>query len=232
LLCRCEKRCAKATFYWQSKVNGGNASAGSWHGASFHATFLAGKILGVMMRKAAVLGALALMISAPAFAQGDGYYIEGTGALELGTDVELAGIDVDTESGYRISGAIGRSLPDGLAFELEATYGERDLDGVPVTVSGFGLMGNAFLEFDVQGPFGGYVGGGIGVVNVEVDFIGITDDDWVFGYQFMAGGTIQAADNVEVFGEYRYLGASDADIGGSDVGYSSHSIGAGVRFGF
>jgi len=184
------------------------------------------------MRKAVVLGALALMISAPAFAQGDGYYIEGTGALELGSDVELAGVDVATESGYRISGAIGRSFQDGLAFELEATYGERDIDGAPVTITGLGLMGNAFLEFDIQGPFGGYVGGGIGAMNVEVDLLGITDDDWVFAYQVMAGGTIQAADNVEVFAEYRYLGGADADIGGADVGYNSHSIGVGVRFGF
>ena len=50
---------------------------------------------------------VAVLVAAPAFAD-DGYYIEGTGAAELGTDVELAGINVGTDSGYRISGAAGR----------------------------------------------------------------------------------------------------------------------------
>ncbi len=188
--------------------------------------------MGGVMRKAALVGAFALLVSAPAFAGYDGYYIEGTGAIEAATDVELAGVNVSTDNGYRISGAVGRAFTDGLSFELEATYGERDLSGVPVTISGLGLMANGFLDFDIQGPIGAYVGGGIGGVNVEIDFLGITGDEWVFGYQFMAGGTLQASENVEFFGEYRYLGAADAGIGGSTVEYQSHSLGAGVRFGF
>lgn len=188
--------------------------------------------MGGVMRKAALVGALALLVSAPAFAGYDGYYIEGTGAVEVATDIELAGINVSTDTGYRISGAVGRAFADGLSFELEATYGQRDLSGVPVTVTGLGLMANAFLEFDIQGPVGAYVGGGIGGLNVDVDLLGISDDAWVFGYQFMAGGTLQASENVEFFGEYRYLGGADAGIGGSTVEYQSHSVGAGVRFGF
>jgi len=171
------------------------------------------------------------LVSAPAFAD-DGWYAEGAAALEIGSDVQLAGVDVGTDSGYRVSGAVGRSLPGGMSFEVEATYGNRDLTGTSVTIEGLGLMANGFLDFDIQGPIGGYVGGGIGAVNVNVDFIGISDDDWVFGYQAMAGLTLQASDSAKVFFEYRYLGANKADIGGASVDYNSHSVGAGVRFGF
>lgn len=185
------------------------------------------------MRTFVIASAVALLSAAPALAEGSGYYIEGTGAYEFGTEVQLAGIDVDTDNGYRVAGAIGRQLPNGLALEVEATYGARDLSGVPVEINALGIMANAIFNFDVEGPFGAYIGGGVGPANVEVDFTGVaSDNDWVFGYQAMAGATYAVSENVTLFGEYRYFGATEASIGGADVDYGSHSLGGGVRLGF
>lgn len=190
------------------------------------------KFMGGVMRKAALVGAVALLIASPAFAEGNLFYIEGMAGYEFGTDIELAGVDVPTDAGYRIGGAFGSELPGGLTFESELSYAEREVDGAPITVSSFAIMANAYFDWDFNETYGGYVGGGIGTVGVEIDLLGISDSDWTFGYQGIVGGTIQANENVKIFGEYRYQAAPDLDIGTANVTYDSHTLGIGVRFGF
>ena len=78
---------------------------------------------------------------------------------------------------------------------------------------------------------GGYVGGGIGAIKVELETPGPSADEIAFGYQAMVGLTY-AINSASLFAEYRYQAAQDVTFTGTDLGYESHTIGGGVRFGF
>lgn len=180
---------------------------------------------------ATTIGAAALLLTAPAIAA-EGLYVEGTLGYVIPNEVEVGGIDADTEGGLMVGGAIGTLLDQGVTIEGEVTYSARDFDGTSAELSALGVMANAALDFDIQNNIGGYVGGGIGVVNIDVEGFGVSDNEWVFGYQFMAGLTMSGSENAEFFAEYRYQGANEASIQSVPVNYTSHIIGVGARFGF
>lgn len=188
------------------------------------------------MRIAAFAGAIALVLAAPAFADPGGFindraYFEGTVGYTLGTDVEVAGTDLPMEGGYFFGGAIGYALPQGVSVEGEVTYNSRDFETVSASVDALAVMANVLMDFTVEGRTGGYIGGGIGAVSVEVGTGGGSINEWAFGYQAMAGLTRQASENAVVFLEYRYQGANEVKNASTRANYDSHTIGVGVRFG-
>lgn len=108
----------------------------------------------------------------------------------------------------------------------------------------YSLMANAWYDFDFGMPFTPYVGGGIGLAQVQID--GSIDstriaekNDVVFAWQVGAGVAFPLTDSIKAFVDYRYFAASDASLrlepgyhgGGIDADFNSHSVLVGLRFG-
>ncbi|MCH2147846.1 MAG: outer membrane beta-barrel protein, partial [Phycisphaerales bacterium] len=69
-----------------------------------------------------------------------------------------------------------------------------------------------------------YIGGGIGTVyidsdaNIDNNALGFGGNDWVFGYQFMAGLEYEIADNWFLSVSYRFLGLTEATLDELKIG--------------
>jgi len=195
-----------------------------------------GKFMGGAMRIAAIAGALTLALAVPAIADPGGpineqFYIEGTAGYTIGTDVELAGMDTGTNGGYFIGGAAGYAFAQGISVEGELAFNSRDFEGISASVDATSVMANLIFDFTMEGRNGGYIGGGVGSINVNIDTPGGSVDDWALGYQFMAGFTRQASEDAILFLEYRYQQAEEISSSGVTAEYTGHTVGVGVRFG-
>lgn len=183
---------------------------------------------------------------APAAFAAYGIYlaVRGGATFAQDTDFDFDALDVNVEnqyedSGYFVSGAIGKSLTGmtgigGLRGELEVGYFESDIDahnvgGTPFegddafgTTSGlFGLV-NVFYDFNQFGRLKPFVGGGIGLARVEFDSHGVNlggtdtvvmdDEDTGVAYQLSAGANIALTDTVDLELGYRYLGVTGLEL--------------------
>jgi len=126
---------------------------------------------------------------------------------------------------------------------LGATVGEIVDDGRG-SVDTLFLMANGFYDFKPeQTPFSIYVGGGLGVGFVEVDYrpsnVGIINDDAAaFAYQVMGGASYDLSDRAQLFAGYRFRGTTDVttDVdlfpGTLDIENRAHVVEGGLRFFF
>lgn len=105
------------------------------------------------------------------------------------------------------------------------------------------LMANGYYDFTAVGPFTPYVGAGLGVGFVNVDYspsdVTIVDDDaTVFAYQLIAGGSFDISDRTALFAQYRYRATEDVETdvalfdANLDVENTASVIEAGLRFRF
>lgn len=148
-------------------------------------------------------------------------------------NVQAAGIPLDNEDvGVLISGAPLQG----------ATVGAVVADGRGSVDTTF-LMANVYYDFAEYGAFTPYVGGGVGVGFVNVDYspsgVGIVDDDdTVFAYQLIAGGSYAVNDSTSVFAQYRYRATEDVETSvdlfpaSLDVENRASAFEVGVRFNF
>lgn len=175
------------------------------------------------------------------------------------TTVDLEGADL--VDGYILGGAVGHRVHQ--HFRLEAEYSYRfnrasswftatETNGiqtafaaVPATgrVYSHAGMFNALYDFSqrrVRCP-NFYGGGGIGVLTIDADITAAAtnyvSDDSQFAYQIIGGVNYPVSQRIEVFGEYRFLGAEDLDVFDATAGtpfgdfdYNSHSLLLGLRF--
>ena len=155
--------------------------------------------------------------------------------------------DVDSHTGVTVG--------DGLALGGEdAGVLITGSDGIGVSVADFVgdgqgqidtifVMANAYYDFDLGGPLKPYVGGGVGVGFIDVDYspsgVGIIQDDaTAFAYQAMAGLTYEVGPATELFAGYRYRATTDVEFdatlfsAGLDVENSANIVEAGLRFTF
>ncbi|MEM8986069.1 MAG: P44/Msp2 family outer membrane protein [Pseudomonadota bacterium] len=156
--------------------------------------------------------------------------------------------DVDTHTDVAVGGgAIGTEdaavLISGQNANLGVSVGDLVADGQG-SVETIYLMANIYYDFEVPGaPLKPYVGGGLGVGFVDVDYspsnTPIVDDDAsVFAYQVMAGAAFELTPLAELYGGYRYRGTTDVETDVSlfpatlDIENQSHIVEAGVRFFF
>lgn len=176
----------------------------------------------------------ALLFALPAHANGN--YVEGSAAYTTSNDLDYGGSSFDMEAGYLIGLAIGGTLANSVSVEGELTYSDRDYENYDSSLAALGLMANLYYNFQIANAVGGYFGGGLGPMRVAYDgggvFSSYSDEEWVFGYQFLIGLTYGMANGVTLFSEYRFQNAQDADLAGQDVQYQSHSIGGGIRADF
>ena len=176
------------------------------------------------------------------------------------TDVTLNNTaigDLDFDAGYGIGGVLGytpktgHKIVDQLRFEGEYYFRSNDFDelnaqtGASSQLSGDidskSIMFNTYYDFETGTTLSPYLGGGLGVTEIEIDAptLALNDEDTVFAYQLMAGVSWAPQNllNTELNLGYRYLDASDpsftTDAGATlDHQYEHHSIEAGARFRF
>ncbi len=151
----------------------------------------------------------------------------------------LAGYRFD--NGLRIEAELGYSQYD-VKTHRDVTVGGTNIDALDVAVltrgapaaanprvgavvgngnfgrvKNLGGYANAFYDFNHGGTFQPYVGGGVGVQQVDVNYspsnvkIGIAKKT-VFAYQAMAGATFKISPGLELYGQYTYRAADRAKI--------------------
>lgn len=185
-----------------------------------------------------------------------GYFVSGAYGFKLSPnfrlegEVSYSGNDVDTHSGVSVDGLgvidtidAGVLLGESQTDPLGVTVGDLVSDGQG-SIETLGLAGNAFYDFAFgASPFSAYIGGGIGIANVDVEYspsgVGIVnDDDTVFMYQVMVGGEYAASDTIKLYGGYRFRATEDVETDVSlfpaslEIENSANIFEAGVRFEF
>ncbi len=155
--------------------------------------------------------------------------------------------DVDTHTdvvagGIALGGADAGVLITG-SPALGVTTADLVADGRGSVETLF-VMANAYYDFgDPNWYVRPYVGGGLGIGIVDVDYSpsGVTiidDDQTTFAYQAMAGLSAAVLPNLDVFGGYRFRGTSDVETDVSlfnatlDIENQAHILEAGIRFKF
>jgi len=203
------------------------------------------------MKKIALAAAMALALGGTAKADLFDYF-EIQGGLTMAPELATSGVDGDIETGFNVGGALGWQLAPELALEADFFYAQSHMDGPLITAShleSFSFMANAIWSFDCGGKWRPYIGAGLGGAQITIsdgtfNFIGSTDftgdSTIVFAWQGMGGVSIPVADAIELFLEYRYQGASDADLTitntvGTQITvtqeYQAHNLSLGLHFG-
>ncbi len=153
--------------------------------------------------------------------------------IDTHRNVQAGGIPLDNQDvGVLISGAplqgatVGTVVDDGRG-SVESTF----------------LTANLYYDFNQLGAFTPYVGGGIGVAQVKVDYspsgVGIVDDeDTVLAYQLVAGGSFELNDRTALFAQYRYRGTEEVETNvdlfpaSLDIENRASVVEVGLRFNF
>jgi opacity protein-like surface antigen len=196
-----------------------------------------------------------VFITTSAHAADKGMYFSGNAGLSILSDADNEQFGVVLESsydpGFNVGGAIGYNYGSARA-EAEIAYHRNDVDevsafgiGVPGdgTVSALSFMVNGYYDFHSgNSPWVPYLGGGIGVANVDADIsvIGlqfVDDSATVFAYQLMAGLGFNINPTTTLTMGYRYFGTTDPefdDVFGVpfDSEYQAHEFNLGVRVAF
>lgn len=163
--------------------------------------------------------------------------------LDDGNTTEIDGAKLHDD--FVFGGSIGRQAhPHGrVEFEFTlrdndvASWFEQEFDNSGVLTSNFstaatgdltsysGMFNVVFDLYDRRvGCPGLYLGGGIGGIYVDSDFATATDSyavaDSSFAYQFIGGVNYAASQRVDLYAEYRYLGADYLNVDNLTTGQS------------
>ncbi len=203
--------------------------------------------------KALFIGLSALALFGFAGSAQAQFYLGAQGGVSIQDegDAEEGNVDgeIDFSEGFAI-GAVGGyrfGLNDNLSLDVEGEVTYRDNDVDDITVSGvdldadgdltsFAFMANGWLNWHVGSGFSPYVGGGVGVLHVELedlDVVGLNlddDSDTVIAGQLGAGVAYAVTENVELSLDYRFLIADDADFNGTETEIENHSVLLGFKY--
>ncbi|MES1944848.1 OmpA/MotB [Salinisphaera sp. PC39] len=163
--------------------------------------------------------------------------------------------ETEYDTGYLGSLALGYAHNNGWRTEIEARYALNDLDRVTLR-EGFGnqngetrgadgeytstsLMANAWYEFNADGDWHPYLGGGVGAARLDYEALDFNEDDMVFAYQVGAGISYDLTDYTSVSLGYRYFGTDDpsfstgsSDFQDLDSEYQQHAALLSLRYTF
>lgn len=162
--------------------------------------------------------------------------LEGTRSVanvDSHEDVFLAGTEISALDAATLTGsptALGVSVGDTLAV------GEGEIEQ-------YGAFLNGYYDFNKGGRFRPYVGVGVGLVDVEVEYnpsgVGIIDgSDTVFGYQGRIGASYTVKGPLDVFTEYTYRATDGVNVqndlfaGTLEVENDQSLVTAGLRYNF
>ncbi len=163
-----------------------------------------------------------------------------------GIEITYSNADVDSHSGVTVAGTnidgVDAAVLTGSPTQLGASVGQVVSDGKG-DISPLGVFLNLYYDFNKNGVVEPYIGAGVGVMFVDVEYnpsnVGIIDDDdTVFAYQLKAGATYNVNANVDIYGEYAYRGSEDIEVsndlfpGSLDIENTQHVFSIGVRYAF
>lgn len=161
------------------------------------------------------------------------------------SDSKISGLPpivMEYDSGFGFSGSLGYRFDNG---RIEGEFGYRKADvsklsalgtsvnitGVDATVKSY--MINGFYDMPTDTIIKPYLGGGIGLMNYELNDNGSKNDADSFGYQLIAGLGFELSKTVTLDFSYRLQGAaSDFENGGDTISYMSSSLFGGMRINF
>ena len=175
-----------------------------------------------------------------------GTYISGNLGAVIVNDSDIEDGD-DTgeftfDSGFGYLGALGLSNETG-RVEAELGYRKNDFDelkgaglgntDIDGDISSLSLMGNIYYDFSTEGGFYPFVGIGLGAANIEadIDHAG-SEDDTVFAYQLILGGSFTSSVGFSIDLQYRYFATGDPEFDGLEAVYRTHNLMIGLRQSF
>ena len=195
-----------------------------------------------------------LSVSAALAQPPTGYYLGGGLGATIAEDSDIDGAGIDTEAdmdtGFAGVAAFGYRYGSNYRGEIELGYRTNGIDGlsgattaVQGDVNTWTLMANVLYDYSPAGKFHPYFGVGAGIARIDidgatpVDGTTINDHDAVPALRGILGISYDLAENVEIFGDYRYLHAFDPEFnaaGGArvDADYDNHAFMVGLRYGF
>lgn len=214
-----------------------------------------------MTRKALAAFAFAMFLPSVAAAQNwsEGVYVEVRGGATFLTDSDIEDlggfddIELDTDTGWLVDGAVGYAHDSGLRGEIAIGYRENEFDEIEADfggtslsadvdgdISAFTTMGNVYYDFylDKYGAQGAlanlapFVGAGIGLAVFDIDGDLGDEKETTFAYQVMAGLSYAFTPNIAASVGYAFFSAPDAEFEGTDFDYDSHNVLAGLRYTF
>lgn len=167
----------------------------------------------------------------------EGPYVTGFVGGALGGEVDFDNtFEVDLESGLLFGGTLGfdnlfAGAGGDVRVEAEVSHRTQELDGLGDDVNLTAVMGNAWYDFDMGGPFVPYAGGGLGVGFVDDE----VDEATGFAYQFGGGINYHMSPSTMLGFNYRYLRADfevDDVLGNPEIDYSGHQLSASLGYKF
>lgn len=194
--------------------------------------------------------ALAQESSSTRFFQG--LYLSGALGAHDTADSNVSGgsINVEADTDPGIAGLVGLGLQLGATnwrTEIEAGYRDSEIDsisGASATgdVDVLSFMGNVFYDIELTNKFDFYLGGGLGLADVDVSNAGsfggatIDDNDMGWAWQLGAGAAFALNDRLKLTLDYRFLNIEDLDfqsspsLGELHMESRDHAIFVGLRF--
>lgn len=182
----------------------------------------------------------------------------GAGLLRdsnLTDELEAPGLllNIGFDTGYVISGAVGRSFP-GFRGEIELSYQDNDvgnftLGGITVDAATAGISGdvsvltgmfNGYYDLDMGTALTPYITAGVGYSDVNFTFaiddpdVGtITEDDSdsAISFQIGVGAGYEISENMVFDLRYRYFTA-DPKFGTTSSSFKNHIFTGGIRINF
>ncbi len=216
--------------------------------ASYASILLARPYIKVHSMKNILVGFLAFVVVGSGVSVSfAGTYISGNIGAVIVSDSDIDdGVDTGEfsyDTGFGFLGALGSSFEGGARAEVELGYRKNDFDELEVDGFGSGdidgdltslsLMGNVYYDISTEGSFSPFIGAGIGFANLEADLDDFGDeDDTVFAYQFILGGSFASSETLSVDLQYRYFATDDPEFDEVDSEYSSHNVMIGLRHSF
>ena len=204
--------------------------------------------------------AFALVLLTAGAAQAQQWYIGAFGTasdlddFDFGTALGTVKTTFDETTGFGV--VVGREIG---AVRIEGEWSMRYFDVEDHILAGAPLPGptgdaesrshmlNLYYDFNRDGRFQPYLGGGVGLVDVELDGFGVapipdvlTDDDSGFAYQVMAGVGIALSDSWDLFVDLRMQMADGLEITASpsagsvssEFDWEVQDIALGLRYSF
>lgn len=163
-----------------------------------------------------------------------------------GLEVAYTQADVDRHSGVTLGGTaldgVDAAVLTGSGTQLGTTVGAVVADGRGELTT-TSLFANLYYDFPMGGAFQPYLGAGIGVSEIDVDYspsgIGIINDkDTAFAWQLKGGVTWRFDPKWEAYGEYAYRQSDDVTFdnqlfpGTLDIENTQSVVSLGVRYRF
>lgn len=183
------------------------------------------------MRKIMLAASVAVMAAAGSAHAAMFDYAALYGGVTLDPPLNVAGGEFDVDTGFNFGGGLGWNFDENLSGGVDIMYTQSNYSTFPGKIESMSVMGAIYYSFDIGSKWRPYIGAGVGGVQVTFDLVPpISGQDFVFGWEGMAGVTIPVANKLDLALGYKYQGANDSTISGANIEYKSHNISAGLVF--